>query len=221
MEETSVILTFDNLRDAVDNDPDNNPTKELAELFLTAMYEWPSIKEDKIDEFVKQLKMFFGDPLTKDKITTKVIDLSIQYNAWRYEAGSSILELLQLSEKYVNQFDFDKIVNHLVNYYKDFAIRVVEINGKEFRTLDEFYSSLEKHLIKGNCPWGQNLDSLDEIVSNKFNYTGHKVNDVKKIIWYSFNKSQSELTELRGNKTVVEIIEEIFSSNLEIEFEKY
>jgi hypothetical protein len=81
MKETSTILTFNNLRDAVDNEPHNTQTKELAELFLTAMYDWPPIKQDRIDEFIIELKMFFGDPVTSDKINAKQIDLSIQNNA--------------------------------------------------------------------------------------------------------------------------------------------
>jgi hypothetical protein len=47
------------------------------------------------------------------------------------------------------------------------------------------------------------------------------VNDAKKIVWHNFNKSKAELTESRGDKTVIEIIKEIFSSNKEIDFEKY
>ena len=99
-------------------------------------------------------------------------------------------------------------------------MRKLEINGQRFDSLEGFYNSLEPYLIIGECPWGQNLDSLDEIVSCNFNYTGNKENDVNNIIWTDFQKSKTEIIEKRGDKTVIEIIEEIFNSNDMIEFIK-
>ncbi len=99
-------------------------------------------------------------------------------------------------------------------------MRTLEINGQGFDSLKGFYKSLEPCLIIGECPWGQNLDSLDEIVSCNFNYSDNKENDVNLIIWTDFQKSKIEITEKRGDKTVIEIIEEIFNSNDMIEFIK-
>jgi hypothetical protein len=99
-------------------------------------------------------------------------------------------------------------------------MRTLEINGHEFDSLEGFYKSLESYLIAGECPWGQNLDSLDEIVSCNFNYSDNKENDVNCIIWTDFQKSKSKIKEKREDKTVIEIIEEIFNSNEMIEFIK-
>jgi len=99
-------------------------------------------------------------------------------------------------------------------------MRTLEIHGQEFDSLEGFYKSLESFLIVGECPWGQNLDSLDEIVSYNFNYSDNKENDVNRIIWTDFQKSKTEIIEKRGDKTVIEIIEEIFNSNEMIEFIK-
>jgi RNAse (barnase) inhibitor barstar len=99
-------------------------------------------------------------------------------------------------------------------------MRMLEINGQEFDSLEGFYKSLESCLIVGECPWGQNLDSLDEIVSYNFNYSDNNENDVNRIIWTDFQKSKTEIIEKRGDKTVIEIIEEIFNSNEMIEFIK-
>lgn len=99
-------------------------------------------------------------------------------------------------------------------------MRTLEINGQEFDSLEGFYKSLESSLILGECPWGQNLDSLDEIVSYNFNYSDIKENDVNRIIWTDFQKSKTEIKEKRGDKSVIEIIEEIFNSNDRIEFIK-
>lgn len=99
-------------------------------------------------------------------------------------------------------------------------MRTLEIHGQEFDSVEGFYKSLEPYLIVGECPWGQNLDSLDEIVSCDFNYSDNKANDVNRIIWTDFQKSIMDITEKRGDKTVIEIIEEIFNSNERIKFIK-
>lgn len=74
-------------------------------------------------------------------------------------------------------------------------MRTLEIHGQEFDSIEGFYKILESCLIAGECPWGQNLDSLDEIVSCNFNYTENKENDVNLIIWTDFQKSKMEITE--------------------------
>lgn len=99
-------------------------------------------------------------------------------------------------------------------------MRTLEIHGQEFDSLEGFYKSLESCLIVGECPWGQNLDSLDEIVSCNFNYSDNKENDVNRIIWTDFQKSKIEIQDKRETKTVIEIIDEIFNSNDTIEFIK-
>lgn len=99
-------------------------------------------------------------------------------------------------------------------------MRILMINGQEFESLEGFYKSIEPCLKEGECPWGQNLDSLDEIVSYNFNYSENKENDVNSIIWTDFQKSKNEITEKRGFKSVIQIIEEIFNSNTTIEFIK-
>ncbi len=74
-------------------------------------------------------------------------------------------------------------------------MRKLEIIGQGFDSLEGFYKSLEPCIIIGECPWGQNLDSLDEIVSCNFNYTDNKENDVNRIIWTDFQKSKTKIIE--------------------------
>ncbi len=99
-------------------------------------------------------------------------------------------------------------------------MRTIEINSKEFCSLDGFYRNLEPSLLQGDCPWGQNLDSLDEIVSCNFNYTENKDNDVNLIIWRDYQKSRNEIRDIKANKLVIDMIEEIFESNETIKFIK-
>lgn len=99
-------------------------------------------------------------------------------------------------------------------------MRTLIIKGQDFETIEGFYKNLEPCLIEGDCPWGQNLNSLDEIVMCDFNYSENEDNNVNKIIWTDFQKSKKELSERLGDKTVIEIIDEIFSGNTSIEFIK-
>lgn len=99
-------------------------------------------------------------------------------------------------------------------------MRTLVISGRDFDSLEGLYKCLEPSFMRGDCPWGQNLDSLDEIVSYNFNYTEKKENDVNLIIWEDFQKSRNEIKEMRGNITVIEILEEIFSKNDTIDFIK-
>jgi hypothetical protein len=85
---------------------------------------------------------------------------------------------------------------------------------------DSFYSSLEKFLIAGNCPWGQNLDSLNEIVASNFNYTDDRNNDVTKIVWRNYSKSKIDLAALKNGRPIIEQLDEIFNSNPTIQFQK-
>lgn len=99
-------------------------------------------------------------------------------------------------------------------------MRTIEINAKEFCSLDGLYRNLEPFLLQGECPWGQNLDSLDEIVSCNFNYTENKDNDVDLIVWHDYQKSRNDIKDIRANRLVVDIIEEILESNDTIKFIK-
>ena len=57
-------LTIDELTDLVTLDHKTHRTKELARLFINAMNDWPTHNQNDIGEFVKELKEYFGTPLT-------------------------------------------------------------------------------------------------------------------------------------------------------------
>ena len=99
-------------------------------------------------------------------------------------------------------------------------MRTIEINGKDFKSLNGFYDEIEKHLMEGECPWGRNLDSLQELVSCCFNYTDNLKKDVSQIIWNDFEKSKHELVDKKGSKSLIEILEDILTNNRNIKFEK-
>lgn len=111
-------MTIDKLIDAVDKDEKSHRTRELAELFISAMNDWPTFNQTDIDAFVKELKDYFGTPLTIEKIDSKRLRFGIEGSAWRHEAGTSIAELIDRSIRFDGESDFDKILERILNYYK-------------------------------------------------------------------------------------------------------
>ena len=99
-------------------------------------------------------------------------------------------------------------------------MRTIKINAQNFSSLEGFYNEIEKNLTEGECPWGRNLDSLEEIVYYNFNYTENQENNVINFIWLDFSKSRLELKEERGDKLVIDILEEILTSNKSLTFNK-
>jgi RNAse (barnase) inhibitor barstar len=67
------------------------------------------------------------------------------------------------------------------------------IEGHRIKNLEEFYEQIENFLHKGECPWGQNLDSLQEIVQSSFNYTDDLNNNVTEVVWQSAALSEGSL----------------------------
>ena len=110
------MMTHSELYDLVENDTKNSKLKEIAELFLTAMTDWPSYNLEEIDKFILELKEYYGNPLTLDKISSKRFR---NENAWRHESGSSIAEMIEYSKLYYKESDFDTIINLILNYYKN------------------------------------------------------------------------------------------------------
>lgn len=107
------VTKISQLETLVDIDKTDHKLKDIAELFMNAARDWDTFNQTDISDFVQELKEYFGSPLTKDKITNKPLD-----NDWRHEAGSSIFQMIDLSERFYNQGDFDKLVNDILSYYQ-------------------------------------------------------------------------------------------------------
>lgn len=111
------IKTSIELSKCVSNDIENHPLKNLTDLFLSAMNDWPTIKDDLINEFIMDLKSFYSEKITIESIRSKKINFDEEFNSWRAESGYHIIELLKESNKSINETDFDLIVDQILNYY--------------------------------------------------------------------------------------------------------
>jgi hypothetical protein len=128
----SSLTKISQLETLVDIDKSDHKLKDITELFLNAARDWDTSNQTDISEFVTELKQYFGSPLTKEKIKNKPLD-----NAWRHEAGSSIFQMIDLSERFCDQTDFDKILNDILSYYEQQMQRVDFIADLKYLTREE------------------------------------------------------------------------------------
>lgn len=128
------ILTYSTLWNLVNLDTDDHKQKDIAQLFLTAMLDWKRTEPTNISEFIKDLKVYFGTPLSKEKINSKKFD---GQNAWDIEAGSSITELIDLSTGFYNEPDFDKIIGNILNHYEQEFSKVDFIAELKYLTTEQ------------------------------------------------------------------------------------
>lgn len=110
------IETYSTLYNLIELDFENNSIKVLGKLLLSAMTDWPTECE-KIEDFINEFKEYFGNPITSKNIENKKLNAENK-NLWRHEAGSSISELIKLSEVEINETDFDKILNKVLTKYE-------------------------------------------------------------------------------------------------------
>lgn len=110
------ILTINDLRETIDNDSNSHRIKDLAELFWTAMNDWPTENQYNVRDFINELYDYFGFPFTIGKINNRKFDFGSEMNTWRHESGASIVEIIDISNRFENETDFEKILNQILNY---------------------------------------------------------------------------------------------------------
>ncbi|WP_413534113.1 hypothetical protein [Empedobacter brevis] len=128
------ITTYLTLCNLVDIDQKDHKLKDLATLFLKVMNDWSTYNQTNIQDFIKELKSYFGFPLTIEKIDKKKFD---RQNAWQVEAGSSITELIDLSTRFCNQPDFDKIIDSVLGFYNEEFKKVDFIAELQYLTTEQ------------------------------------------------------------------------------------
>ncbi|ESU21385.1 hypothetical protein FCR2A7T_05580 [Flavobacterium cauense R2A-7] len=113
---TNRIETYFELENLLEVDNSTHKLRDVTELFLTAMNDWPTYNQIRIEEFITELKEFFGTPLSIEKIESKKLNLDDE-NVWRNESGSSICEMIKISKLFYGEANFDNIINSIFNYY--------------------------------------------------------------------------------------------------------
>jgi hypothetical protein len=132
----SRLTKISQLETLADIDKADHKLKDIAQLFVNAARDWDTFNQTDISDFVKELKEYFGSPLTKEKITNKPMD-RLGNNVWRHEASSSIIEMLDLSEKFCNQNNFDKVLIDILSYYEQQMQNIDFIANLKYLTTEE------------------------------------------------------------------------------------
>jgi hypothetical protein len=147
----STLTKISQLEGLIYIDKTNHNLKDIAQLFIDAATDWDSFNQTNLSDFIGELKEHFGSPLTKEKIANKTFNLS---EAWRHEAGSSIIKMLDLSERVSRQTDFDKILKDIFSYYEqqlqnvDFIADVKYLTTGEGGRKTPVYSSRYRPQVK-------------------------------------------------------------------------
>ena len=115
------ITTYSTLFNLVELDEKNHRIKDLAILFLNAMNDWPTFNQADISDFIKEFKDYFGTPLTKEIIENHKLN---DQNVWQLESGSAIIDLIDISTRFDNESNFDKIVENILKYYDEIFEKV-------------------------------------------------------------------------------------------------
>jgi len=199
------ITTYTSLYDLVNIDTIDHKQKDIANLFLNAMNDWPTSNQKEIGDFIKELKYYFGTPLTIEKITTKEFDGK---NTWQIEAGSSIAELIDISTRFCNQSDFDKIVDCFLDYYSSLK----QSNSELEKSINQdFYEFLEYEICKAfECSDNKETKGFwcDGIALSQHNnsYSRTFLNDNRQVSLRAFigkdGQTEYELILKFGNKSL-------------------
>jgi hypothetical protein len=128
----SSLTKISQLWSLVDIDKADHKLKNIAQLFLDAARDWDTPNQYDLSDFIRELKEYFGSPLTKEKIKNKTLK-----NLWRAEAGSSIIEMLDISEIFYSQPDFDKILKDIFSYYEQQLQNIDFIADLKYLTTEE------------------------------------------------------------------------------------
>lgn len=111
------ISTYRSLLHLVELDETDHILKDIAQLFLSALRDWPTDNSHDIVKCIQEFKDYFGDPFTfvDGRITNfvKAPDWT-----WRDEAGAAITEMIELSNLHFNTADFDNVVDRVLSYYE-------------------------------------------------------------------------------------------------------
>ncbi|TCR10385.1 hypothetical protein EDF66_101199 [Sphingobacterium sp. JUb20] len=136
MENKTKFETFDQLVFLTELYQNEDSFNKTASLLINALNDWPNAHSLKISEFIQEFESYFGKPITIDKIRKNSIG-STYLDAWRCEAGSSLIEMIEYAEVLYNRSDFSYIIEQIIIYYQN-KIKMIDFVAElTYRTLEE------------------------------------------------------------------------------------
>lgn len=98
-------------------DKTDHPIKVLAELFLSALRDWPSNERLSITDSIIAFKAYFGEPLTV-KNTAHYTGRDMKDWTWKGESGMALSAMITYASEHYGVTDFDAIVELLLSHYE-------------------------------------------------------------------------------------------------------
>lgn len=103
------INTYRSLSHLVRLDETDHILKDIAQLFLSALTDWPTDTHHDIVKCIQEFKDYFGDPMPF--VDSRSINRIKVEGWWQEEAGASLRQMIDLSIKHFDTADFDAIVD--------------------------------------------------------------------------------------------------------------
>ncbi|MBK9489951.1 MAG: hypothetical protein IPO07_15135 [Haliscomenobacter sp.] len=113
---TRKINSYDSLMFLVNQDKSDHVLKDIAQLFISALRDWPTDNSRDIVKCIQEFKDYFGDPFTF--VDSRSINRIKVEGWWQEEAGASLRQMIDLSIKHFGAADFDAIVDRVLSYYE-------------------------------------------------------------------------------------------------------
>ena len=111
------INTYRSLLHLVRLDETDHILKDIAQLFLSALTDWPTDTHHDIVKCIQEFKDYFGDPFTF--VDGRIINIvSAPDWSWRGESGAALTKMIELSIKHFDTTDFDAIVDRVLSHYE-------------------------------------------------------------------------------------------------------
>lgn len=120
-------------------------------------------------------------------------------------------------ESFSNEVEFKREFEKILPQKQSTEKKTLIIDGRNFKTLEEFYSEADKVLTK-NLKWdtGHNLNAFNDLLRGGFGV--HDYEEPIKLIWKNSTKSKFDLNERRVKETLYDILVSIIKDHKHIEF---
>jgi hypothetical protein len=113
------LITKDELFDAIENDPSESEFKIAANFLKSAITDWPTdIPEPHV--FINELKKEINASLTFDNLNSYRERLRPEFNAWKMEAISELLELFDFdrTNNFDKEIELETIIERITMHYR-------------------------------------------------------------------------------------------------------
>lgn len=118
--QTSEILTYDELSNAITNEAAVNNFTIAADFLISALNDWPTLNLQEPKDLILELKNKLKKPLTFNNLASYLESLNPSIDAWKMEALSALLEMFDFDRRkmFDRTIELEVIVDRLTQHYR-------------------------------------------------------------------------------------------------------